>query len=83
MDTVASKSKSKAPVPKKLTRLKKRLQAHRITQFQIADRYGCTHFHVNNVLGGRVVSAPVVRIAQEMLAERLAAKRAAAPLPLA
>lgn len=45
------------------------MQRHGVTQKAIAERLGVSKFHVCHVLAGRAISAPVLRVAKELLAE--------------
>ena len=55
---------------RKLARLRRDLKRARITQEHVAVEAQVSTSHVNHVLHGRAVSAPVVRAAQKLLAER-------------
>ena len=61
-----------------LTRLKRALQKHGVSQRQIAEEATVTKFMVCHVLAGRARSARVVDVARRLLAEAKAANGAAA-----
>ena len=57
------------PTATQLAQLKRRMQTRGVTQRAVAERAKVSKFHICHVLAGRVVSAPVIRAAKELLAE--------------
>lgn len=55
-----------------VTRLRRRLQRHGITNIQIAREAGLSRYHVCHVLAGRNTSARVIATAKRLIAERQA-----------